>query len=164
MLIDEDGVRGMRAGLGDRRPRGGERRQLRLRPCRGETVVRHGVTIIGDDEPAERDRRATRARCSARTSSRFVRHLVKDGELALDLEDEITKGTLVTRDGQVVHDAVKGKLAWRPRSGGTSRQSTHVTSSWACPLNRSGRRPWSRSACPRSSRRWAAVKLWIVVS
>jgi NAD(P) transhydrogenase subunit alpha len=40
----------------------------------------------------------------------LVRHLVKDGALAIDLEDEITKGTLVTRDGQVVHDAVKGKL------------------------------------------------------
>ena len=40
----------------------------------------------------------------------LVKHLLKDGALHLDLEDEITRGSLVSRDGQVVHDAVKGKL------------------------------------------------------
>jgi NAD(P) transhydrogenase subunit alpha len=41
----------------------------------------------------------------------FVRNLVKDGQLHLDLEDEITRGSLVTRDGRVVNEAVRARLA-----------------------------------------------------
>ena len=41
-------------------------------------------------------------------------HLVKDGELALDLEDEITQGTPVSHDGQVVHPRVREALATAP--------------------------------------------------
>ena len=32
---------------------------------------------------------------------------MKDGVLTLDMDDEITRETLVTRDGQVVHERVK---------------------------------------------------------
>jgi hypothetical protein len=35
---------------------------------------------------------------------------LKKGELQLDLADEITSGTLVTRDGEIVHAAVKSAL------------------------------------------------------
>jgi proton-translocating NAD(P)+ transhydrogenase subunit alpha len=37
----------------------------------------------------------------------FLLHMVKDGELALDTEDEIVAGTLLTRDGEVVHPALR---------------------------------------------------------
>ena len=37
----------------------------------------------------------------------FLLHLVKDGRLTLDPADEITRETLVTNGGQVVHERVK---------------------------------------------------------
>ena len=36
--------------------------------------------------------------------------MVKDGALHLDDEDEVTKATVITRDGSVVSDAVKKLL------------------------------------------------------
>jgi NAD/NADP transhydrogenase alpha subunit len=41
----------------------------------------------------------------------LVSHLVKEGKLALDREDEITKGTLVTHGGEIVHPVVQKLLA-----------------------------------------------------
>lgn len=108
LLLDEDGVRGMHAGsvvVDLAAPNGGN--------CActvpGETVVRHGVTIVGDTNLAS----AIPSDASAMFSKNavaFVRHLVRDGSLALDLGDEITKGTLVCHEGAVVHEAVKAKL------------------------------------------------------
>jgi len=46
----------------------------------------------------------------SRNFQNFVLHLLKKGELQLDLADEITSGTLVTRDGEIVHAAVKSAL------------------------------------------------------
>ena len=40
----------------------------------------------------------------------FLRHLVKEGSIEIDLEDEITRGTLVTHDGKVVNDTVRSRL------------------------------------------------------
>jgi NAD(P) transhydrogenase subunit alpha len=39
---------------------------------------------------------------------------VKDGRLAIDLDDEITRETLVARDGQVVHPRVREALGLAP--------------------------------------------------
>jgi NAD(P) transhydrogenase subunit alpha len=36
----------------------------------------------------------------------FLLHLVKDGELVVDPEDEITRGTLIARGGEIVHEGV----------------------------------------------------------
>ena len=33
--------------------------------------------------------------------------MVKEGAFAIDLEDEIVKGSLLTHDGQVVHEVIK---------------------------------------------------------
>jgi NAD(P) transhydrogenase subunit alpha len=46
----------------------------------------------------------------ARNISALLLHLVKDGKLALDPDDEITKGTLVSHGGKVVHEAVTKAL------------------------------------------------------
>lgn len=74
-----------------------------------ETVVAHGVTILGPSNlPAGAAIDASRV--YARNLATLLLHLVKDGAVALDLEDEITKGALVTMDGQVVHPAVRAKL------------------------------------------------------
>jgi NAD(P) transhydrogenase subunit alpha len=40
----------------------------------------------------------------------FLLHVVRDGELALDLEDEIIAGTLVTREGKIVNARVLESL------------------------------------------------------
>jgi hypothetical protein len=38
-------------------------------------------------------------------------HLLKEGSVRLDLNDELTRGPLVTYQGEIVHEAVKGALA-----------------------------------------------------
>ena len=38
--------------------------------------------------------------------SAFLGEILKDGSLHLDLEDEIVRGTLVAREGRLVHPAV----------------------------------------------------------
>ena len=40
----------------------------------------------------------------------FLSHLLDEGELKLDLEVEITKGSLLTHDGQVTQAAVRDRL------------------------------------------------------
>jgi NAD(P) transhydrogenase subunit alpha len=108
ILIDEDAVKGMRAGsvIVDLAAANGGNCAATVP---GQTIERHGVTIIGETNlPSAIARDASQM--FSKNVVTLVRHLVKDGALAIDLEDEITKGTLVTRDGQVVHDAVKGKL------------------------------------------------------
>jgi proton-translocating NAD(P)+ transhydrogenase subunit alpha len=74
-----------------------------------ETVVAHGVTILGPTNLPS-DAAVDASRVYARNLATLLLHLVKDGALTLDLEDEITKGSLATRDGQVVHPAVRAKL------------------------------------------------------
>lgn len=46
----------------------------------------------------------------ARNITTFLLHLVKEGELRIDTGDEITRETLVTRDGDVAHQRVKDLL------------------------------------------------------
>jgi hypothetical protein len=53
----------------------------------------------------------------ARTVTNYLAHLLKGGAIRLDLNDELTRGPLVTNRGEVVHDAVKAALA---ASGKTS--------------------------------------------
>ena len=74
-----------------------------------ETVVAHGVTILGPTNlPAAAAHDASRV--YARNLATLLLHLVKDGKLQLDLEDEITRGALLTHEGQVVNPAVRTKL------------------------------------------------------
>ncbi len=46
----------------------------------------------------------------AKNITTFLLNLVKKGELNIDLNDEITKETLLTRDGEVVHPRVREAL------------------------------------------------------
>jgi NAD(P) transhydrogenase subunit alpha len=72
----------------------------------GEIVVEHNVTIIGEFNLAGKVPYHASA-LYARNVSAFLQHLVKDGKLQLDLKDEITRETLVTRDGEVVNARVR---------------------------------------------------------
>ena len=75
----------------------------------GQTAVREGVTIHGEmNWPSTVAFHASQL--YSRNVSALLAHLAKDGALALDLEDEITKGALITHQGQVVHAATKAAL------------------------------------------------------
>lgn len=74
-----------------------------------ETAMEHGVTILGPTNlPSTVPYHASQM--YARNITTFLMHLVKDGKLELDLEDEITRETLLTRGGEVVHPRVRDLL------------------------------------------------------
>jgi NAD(P) transhydrogenase subunit alpha len=72
----------------------------------GRDVVFEGVTVAGPLNLSSAVAFHTSEMYSRNISSYFL-HLLKDGRLELDLEDELTRGPLVTRDGEVVHDTVR---------------------------------------------------------
>src|SRR6476660_2196291 len=76
----------------------------------GETVVSpNGVTIIAPENlPASMP--AGAAAFYARNISALLLGMVKDGALHLDFEDEVTKSTVITKDGEVISEAVKKLL------------------------------------------------------
>jgi H+-translocating NAD(P) transhydrogenase subunit alpha len=75
----------------------------------GREVVKHGVRIIGiTNLPATMPASATQM--YAKNIQTLVKHLVKDGELKLDLTDEITRGATITHGGKVVHEATAKAL------------------------------------------------------
>jgi NAD(P) transhydrogenase subunit alpha len=68
----------------------------------GREVIKHGVQIIGPPNlPATMPVDASTL--YARNVIELVSHVTKDGVLHLDLEDEITKGCLLTHGGQIIH-------------------------------------------------------------
>ena len=76
----------------------------------GETVVERGVSILGPvNVPATVPRHASEM--YARNIATFLKNMItKDGQLNIDLGDEITRETLITRDGEVVHPKVAALL------------------------------------------------------
>jgi H+-translocating NAD(P) transhydrogenase subunit alpha len=86
-------------------PQGGN-----VEPSRpGEEVVENGVLIIGP-----RNLPATLAHDASLTYAKnvanFIGLLVNDGTLTIDTEDDIVRESMVTRDGQIVHDRVRSAL------------------------------------------------------
>ena len=74
-----------------------------------ETVV-NDVTIIGlTNLPATVPTHATQM--YAKNVQTLVDHLVHDGKLTLDFEDEITKGATITHGGKIVNEATAAALA-----------------------------------------------------
>jgi NAD(P) transhydrogenase subunit alpha len=109
VLLDEAGVRGMKPGsvvVDLAAPNGGNCACTRA----DEEVVVNGVHVLGPTNLAS-DASADASRMFSRNVVNLVSHLVKEGKLALDREDEITQGTLVTFGGEVVHPAVQKQLA-----------------------------------------------------
>jgi NAD(P) transhydrogenase subunit alpha len=107
-LIDEAAVRAMRPGsvIVDVAAEKGGNCEL-TRP--GESVVVHGVTIIGSTNlPAEIP--ANASQMFAKNVAAFLKHLAPEGELVLDLEDEITAGAMLTHGGRVVNAAVRARI------------------------------------------------------
>ncbi len=76
----------------------------------GKIVVEYGVTIIGRINIAT-EVPYHASQMYARNITAFLLHLVKDGKLQLDLQDEITRETLLTRDGEIVNQRVREFLS-----------------------------------------------------
>lgn len=75
----------------------------------GETVVEHGVTILGPSNlAAEIPFHASQM--FARNLTNFLGLITADGALAIDMEDEIVKGSLLCHDGSVVHPRLRDEL------------------------------------------------------
>jgi NAD(P) transhydrogenase subunit alpha len=75
-----------------------------------EVVELNGVTVLGPTNlPATVPYHASQM--YAKNMSTFLLHLLKDDKLAVDTADEITRETLVTQGGDVVHERVKKLLA-----------------------------------------------------
>jgi NAD(P) transhydrogenase subunit alpha len=73
----------------------------------------HGVTIIGWINLASTVPYHA-SQMYARNLTAFLLHLVKDGKVRMDLDDEIIRDTLLTRDGQIVNARVREFFEWPP--------------------------------------------------
>ncbi len=72
----------------------------------GEIVVEHGVTIIGWFNLASTVPYHA-SQMYARNVTAFLLHLVKDGKLQLNMDDEIVRETMLTRGGEVVNARIR---------------------------------------------------------
>ncbi len=109
VLITAEMVQGMRAGsvIVDLAAEQGGNCAL-TEP--GQEVVRHGVAIVGlTNLPSTVPLHASQM--YARTVTNFLMHLLQDGRVHLDLNDELTRGPLVVHEGEILHAAVKARLS-----------------------------------------------------
>ncbi|MGI6457445.1 MAG: Re/Si-specific NAD(P)(+) transhydrogenase subunit alpha [bacterium] len=108
ILVTADMVRGMAPGsvvIDLAAERGGNCELTRA----GEVVYENGVKIIGPvNIPATVAMDASRM--YSKNITTFLLHLVKEGQLDLERDDEIIHNTLLTRNGEVVHPQVRSLL------------------------------------------------------
>ncbi len=104
ILVTAEMVKGMHPGsviVDLAAERGGNCELTRV----GETVIEGGVKIIGPGNiPSTVPYHASQM--YAKNIATFLLHLVDEGTLKIDTEDEITEGTLITRGGKVVNPRV----------------------------------------------------------
>ena len=104
ILVTEEMVKGMHPGsvvVDLAAERGGNCELTKS----GETVVAYGVRILGPENiPATIPYHASQM--YAKNVATFLIHLVDEGNLKIDLEDEITEGTLITQGGKVVNKRI----------------------------------------------------------
>jgi len=105
ILVTADMVKGMAAGsviVDLAAERGGNCELTEA----GQTVVKHNVSLVGQINLAS----AVPYHASqmyAKNIATFLVHLFKGGKPELNLEDEITRETLITRGGEIVHGRVR---------------------------------------------------------
>jgi NAD(P) transhydrogenase subunit alpha len=111
VLITEAMVRGMRPGavIVDLAAEGGGNCELTKA---GQDVVAHGVTILGPVNLA-----ATVPTHASQMVSRnllsFLQHLIKDGSVKLDFQDDITAGACITHAGEIRHEGARAAAGAR---------------------------------------------------
>jgi len=105
VLITEEMVKGMRPGsiIVDLAAEQGGNCAL-TEP--GREVEKYGVLIIGPlNVPSTVPFHASQM--YARNVTNYLLHLCKEGKVQLDLNDELTRGPLVTHQGEIVHEVAK---------------------------------------------------------
>jgi len=112
LLVTADAVKGMAAGsvIVDLAAERGGNCELTVADQR---IVQHGVTLLGPTNlPSEIPQDASQMFAS--NCVKFLLNLVKEGTLAMDLDDDIICNTLVARDGEVVHPRIRELLKLGP--------------------------------------------------
>jgi NAD(P) transhydrogenase subunit alpha len=107
ILIDEAAVKAMKSGsvIVDLAAEQGGNCEC---TTPGESVA-HGVTILGATNlPSQIP--ANASQMYAKNLTTFVAHLVKEGKLELDLEDEITSGAMLTHEGKITNEAARSRV------------------------------------------------------
>jgi NAD(P) transhydrogenase subunit alpha len=105
ILVTEEMVKGMALGsvvLDLAAERGGNCDITEV----GKTVVKHGVTLIGEINLASRVPYHA-SMMYARNLTAFLMNLIKDQKLNLNLEDDIVRDTLLTNGGEIVQPRVR---------------------------------------------------------
>ena len=108
LLITAEAVEGMASGgvIIDLAAERGGNCELSVADQR---IVKNGVVILGPTNlPAEIPNHASQMFSNNVTN--FLLNLVKDGEINLDLDDEIIAGTMVTHEGQVSNARIRELL------------------------------------------------------
>ncbi len=82
----------------------------------GQTVEKNGVIILGPvNLPSEVP--YTASQLYAQNIANFLLSMIQDGSIQVDMEDEITRETLVTRGGEIVNPRVREALGLPAQSG-----------------------------------------------
>jgi NAD(P) transhydrogenase subunit alpha len=112
LLITADAVKGMpaRSVIVDLAAERGGNCELSEADRR---VEEHNVVILGPTNLAGEVAEHA-SQMYSKNISTFLLNMIKEGELAIDKDDEIVSDTLVTEDGQVVHNRVRELLGMEP--------------------------------------------------
>jgi len=78
-----------------------------------ETVREHGVIILGPTDLASRAPYHA-SQMYSKNITTFLLHLMEEGKLSLERDDDIIQETLLCRDGQVVHKRIQEALGLVP--------------------------------------------------
>jgi NAD(P) transhydrogenase subunit alpha len=113
ILVDEDAVNAMRPGAVVVDLAGEQGGNCALSKP-GETIETDNGVIVTAPLNLPSSMATSASLMYARNVSALLLHLVKEGKLVLDFDDEITAGAVITHDGQVVHAATKKLLEPEP--------------------------------------------------
>jgi NAD(P) transhydrogenase subunit alpha len=76
----------------------------------GQTIVAHGVTIVGHSNlPSTMSFHASQM--FSRNIEKFLLHLCDENGFKMNMDDEITRGSLVTKGGNVIHELTSKLMA-----------------------------------------------------
>jgi NAD(P) transhydrogenase subunit alpha len=74
-----------------------------------EEVNHNGVLILGPSDMASWSAQSA-SQMFGNNLVTLIRHLSDEGELVIDLDDEITSGIVVAKDGEILHPRVRDAL------------------------------------------------------
>ncbi|MEK6246694.1 MAG: Re/Si-specific NAD(P)(+) transhydrogenase subunit alpha [Planctomycetales bacterium] len=133
LLITADAVKGMAPGsviVDLAAERGGNCELSKA----DERVVEHGVTIMGPTNlPSEVSYHASQM--LSKNIATFLDHLADEGQLKIELDDEITRETMAAREGKVTNARIRDILGLEPLQEPAEPESEKTESEEATPPN-----------------------------